>query len=60
LTKPKKGINTIPKYFQSKNQSDENKTPSGNPGKSYAQATKPLVNTSDVLKIKEAFPYLNA
>jgi len=59
-TKPKKGINTIPKYFQSKNQSDENKTPSGNPGKSYAQATKPSANMSDVLKIKEVFPSLNA
>jgi len=59
-TKPKKGINTIPKYFQSKNQLDKNKTPSRNPGKSYAQATKPSANTSDVLKIKEAFPSLNA
>ena len=58
-TKPKKEINTIPKYFQSKNQSDENKAPSGNPGKSYAQATKSLATTSDVLKIKEAFPSLN-
>ena len=36
LTKPKKEINTIPKYFQLKNQSDEKKVPSGNPGKSYA------------------------
>ena len=59
-TKPKKEINTIPKYFQSKNQSDENKAPSGNPGKSYAQATKPSATTSDVLKIKEVFPSLNA
>ena len=59
-TKPKKGINTIPKYFQSKNQSDENKTPSRNPGKSYAQATKLSANMFDILKIKEAFPFLNA
>ena len=59
-TKPKKGINTTPKYFQSKNQLDKNKTPSGKLGKSYAQAIKPLVNTSDVLKIKEAFLSLNA
>ena len=59
-TKPKKGINTIPKYFQSKNQLDKNKIFSGNPGKSYAQATKPSANMSDVLKIKEAFPSLNA
>ena len=59
-TKPKKEVNTIPRYFQSKNHLDENKTPSDNPGKSYAQATKPLVNMSDVLKIKEAFTFLNA
>ena len=59
-TKPKKDVNTIPKYFQSKNHSDVNKTSSGNLGKSYAQATKPAANTSDVLKIKEAFPSLNA
>ena len=59
-TKPKKEVNTIPRYFQSKNYLEENKTPSGNPGKSYAQATKPSANTSDVLKIKEAFPSFNA
>ena len=59
-TKPKKDVNTIPKYFQSKNHSDKNKMPNGNPGKSYAQATKPMANMSDVLKIKEAFPSLNA
>jgi len=58
-TKPKKEVNTIPRYFQSKNHLEENKTPSGNPGKSYAQATKPSANTSDVLKIKEAFPSFN-
>ena len=58
-TKPKNKINTIPKYFQLKNQSDKNKAPSGNPGKSYVQATKPSATTSDVLKIKEAFPSLN-
>ena len=59
-TKPKKDVNTIPKYFQSKNHSDKNKMPNGNPGKSYAQATKPAANTSDILKIKEAFLSLNA
>ena len=59
-TKPKKEVNTIPRYFQSKNHSDKNKMPSGNLGKSYTQATKPLVNMSDVLKIKEVFPSLNA
>jgi len=30
------------------------------PGKLYAQASKPSFNTSDVLKIKEMFPSLNA
>jgi len=59
-TKPKKDVNTIPKYFQSKNHLDKNKMSNGNPGKSYAQATKPAANMSDVLKIKEAFSSLNA
>ena len=58
-TKPKKDVNTIPKYFQFKNHLDQNKTSSGNLGKSYAQAIKPAANMSDVLKIKEAFPSLN-
>jgi len=31
-----------------------------NSGKSYTQASKTLVNTSEVLKIKEMFPSLNA
>ena len=31
-----------------------------NSGKSYAQASKPLFNTSEVLKIKKTFPLLNA
>ena len=31
-----------------------------NSGKSYAQASKTLINTSEVLKIKEMFPFLNA
>ena len=60
--KSKKEINIISKYFQPKKHSVENKTQSSNskPGKSYAQATKPLTNTSEVLKIKEMFPSLNA
>jgi len=58
--KSKKEINAISKYFQSKNRSVENKTSNDNPGKSYAQATKPSVNTSEVLKIKEMFPSLSA
>ena len=60
--KSKKEINAISKYFQPKNSSVENKaqTSNGKPGKSYAQASKPSVNTSEVLKIKEMFPSLNA
>ena len=60
LAKSKKEINAISKYFQSKNRLVENKTSNDNPGKSYAQATKPSANTSEVLKIKETFPSLNA
>jgi len=62
LAKSKKEINAISKYFQPKNSSVENKaqTSNGKPGKSYAQASKPSVNTSEVLKIKETFPSLNA
>ena len=62
LAKSRKEINIISKYFQPKKHSVKNKTQSSNgkPGKSYAQATKPLTNTSEVLKIKETFPSLNA
>jgi len=40
----------------------ENKAQTSNdkPSKSYTQASKPSVNTSEVLKIKETFPSLNA
>ena len=60
--KSKKEINVISKYFQPKNHSVGNKTQLSNnkSGKSYAQAIKPLTNTSEVLKIKETFPSLNA
>jgi len=60
--KTKKEINIISKYFHPKKLSVENTTKYNNarPGKSYAQASKPPVNTSDVLKIKETFPSLNA
>ena len=62
LAKSRKEINIISKYFQPKKHSVKNKTQSSNgkPGTSYAQATKPLTNTSEVLKIKETFPSLNA
>ena len=60
--KSKKEINSISKYFHlKKNSVENNNQPSKtNSGKSYAQASKPSVNTSEVLKIKEAFPSLNA
>ena len=60
--KSKKEINAISKYFHLKENSVEsNNQPSKlYSGKSYAQASKLSVNTSEVLKIKEAFPSLNA
>jgi len=60
--KTKKEINIISKYFHPKKLLVENTTKDNNarPRKSYAQASKPPVNTSDVLKIKEIFPSLNA
>ena len=60
--KSKREVNDISKYFQSKKPLVETKKPIGNnnPTRSYAQATKPSVNTSEVLKIKEVFPALNA
>ena len=60
--KSKKEINMISKYFQPKKNSVEpsNLSSKLNAGKSYAQASKPSFNTSEVLKIKEPFPSLNA
>jgi len=60
--KTKKEINVISKYFHPKKPSVENNTqPSkGQLGKSYAQASKSSTSTSEVLKIKETFPTLNA
>jgi len=62
LAKSKKEINTISKYFQPKKNSVEtsNHSSKSNSGKSYAQASKPSINMSEVLKIKETFPSLNA
>ena len=59
--KSKKEVNIISKYFQPKNSLVENKAQTSNDkrGKSYAQASKPSVNTSEVLKIKE-IPSLDA
>ena len=61
LAKTKKEVNMISKYFQSKKLSVENngKGTNVNLGKSYAQASKSSISTSDILKIKEMFPSLN-
>ena len=60
--KSRKEVNNISKYFQSKKPSAKSKNKDGNnsPARSYAQATKTNANTSEVLKIKETFPALNA
>jgi len=62
LAKSKKEINIISKYFQPKKFMVVNNIQgyNVNSGKSYAQASKTSVNTSEVLKIKEMFPSLNA
>ena len=62
LAKTKKEVNIIFKYFHFKKLMDENINQGKNnsSGKSYAQASKSSINTSEVLKIKEAFPFLNA
>ena len=60
--KSKKEINIISKYFQPKKSPVENNTQDSNvkTRKSYAQASKTSINTSEVLKIKEMFSSLNA
>ena len=60
--KSKKEINDISKYFQLTKPLVKNNTQGSkdNSRKSYAQASKPSANTSEVLKIKETFPSLNA
>ena len=62
LAKSKKEINIISKYFHPKKPlNNNNARPTNTPtGKSYAQASKSPTNTSDILKIKETFPMLNA
>ena len=61
LAKTKKEVNIISKYFHPKKLLVENtaKGNNVNPEKSYTQASKSSVSTSDVLKIKEIFPFLN-
>ena len=60
--KTRKEVNVISKYFHPKKSMADNNIQGNNtnPGKSYAQASKTLINTSEVLKIKETFPSLNA
>ena len=62
LAKTKKEINVISKYFHPKKPSVANNAqPSkGQVGKSYAQASKSSMDTSNALKIKETFPALSA
>ena len=61
LAKSKKEINVISKYFQHKKPTTTNsKRPINQQNKSYAQASKSMINMSEVLKIKETFPALNA
>ena len=62
LAKSKKEINTISKYFNPKKSTVDNSVhdTNVNSSKSYAQASKTSANTSEVLKIKEMFPSLNA
>ena len=62
LAKSKKEINTISKYFNLKKSMVNNSAygTNVNSGKSYAQALKTSASTSEVLKIKEMFPSLNA
>jgi len=60
--KTKKEVNIISKYFLP-NKPLVNNNINGNlnnSGKSYTQATKTSNNTSEVLKIKETLPSLNA
>jgi len=54
--KSKSEVNTISKYFKEIN----TKSNLAKPTKSYTQASKQPTSTSDVLKIKESFPVLNA
>jgi len=60
LAKSKKEINTISKYFKKPMVSNSAHGTNVNSGKSYAQALKTSASTSEVLKIKEMFPSLNA
>ena len=63
--KSKKEVNVISKYFQTRKPENSEKNNSTNPSssqnsRSYAHVSKTTSSTSEVLKIKEAFPTLNA
>ena len=63
--KSKKEVNVISKYFQTRKPESAEKNIGSNPSntqnsRSYAQASKSTSSASEVLKIKEAFPSLNA
>jgi len=60
--KTKKEANIISKYFHPKKSMVKNNIQGNNinSGKSYVQASKTSINTSEVLKIKEMFLFLNA
>ena len=60
--KTKKEVNVISKYFHPKKSMVKNNVQGNNinSGKSYTQASKTSINTSEVLKIKETFSSLNA
>ncbi|KAL9708912.1 hypothetical protein Ac2012v2_008067 [Leucoagaricus gongylophorus] len=63
--KSKKEVNVISKYFQSKKTESSKKTNDSNPTnqqnkQSYAQASSSAPSSSEILKIKEAFPSLDA
>ena len=62
LAKTKKEVNVISKYFHPKKSTVKNNIQGNNTNsrKSYAQASKTSINTSEVLKIKEMFLSLNA
>jgi len=61
LAKTAKEVNVISKYFQNRNSTNNNKSKNeSKTTKSYAQASKPPANMAEVLKIKKAFPALNA
>jgi len=63
--KSKKEVNVISKYFQTRKPESSEKNNGTNPSssqnsQSYAQVSKTTSSSSEVLKIKEAFPTLNA